>query len=98
MLKILVIAIKTHTYDFVPTKKNKESRYAYGLTIGDMEDLLMSLNENDLFKGPVEDRDYPGEYLYVYKKLVLENILFYIKVKYKDGFVKILSFHEDGLL
>ena len=87
--------IKYKSYDYVPTGKNKTSRRKFGLTMFDIEDFLMSLEKEDLIKGPVEDYDYPGEEVFIFKREILTGILFYVKIKVKDGQVKILSCHED---
>ena len=83
----------------VPTSKNRNSRRKYGLTILELEDLLLSITKDDLIKGPVKDIDVPGESVYIFKKKVRDNILFYIKIKRDDklGYdrIKILSIHED---
>ena len=87
--------IKQKTYDMIPTAKNKTSRWKYGLSIWDIEDFLLSLTEEDLYKGPIDDYDYPGEKLFVFKKEIIHKIIFYVKIKEKDGIIKILSCHED---
>lgn len=91
----LKVAVNEEKYDMIPTKKNRESRRKYGLTIFDIEDLLCSLTYKDLHEGPISDRDYVGEELYIFKKSIKRNIVFYIKIKEKDGIIKILSCHED---
>ena len=85
----------------VPTLKNRNSRRKYGLTIFEIEDFLMGIKEQDLFKGPVKDKDIPDEEVYIFKKVIKENIIFYVKIK-KDSTVdydriKILSIHEDEI-
>ena len=90
--------IKDKSYDYVPTGKNKTSRRKFGLTMFDIEDFLMSLEKEDLIKGPVEDYDYPGEEVFIFKREILTGIVFYVKIKVKDGQVKILSCHEDECL
>ena len=88
-------AISDKSYDMVPTEKNKNSRKKYGLTILEIEDLLFSLTPNDLVRGPVKDRDYPNDDLFIFKKEIVPGVNFYIKLKEKDDQIKILSFHED---
>lgn len=41
------------------------------------------------------DRDYPNEELFIFKKEIVENVMFYTKIKYKNNQIKILSCHED---
>lgn len=87
--------IKNKTYDYVPTGKNKTSRRKFGLTMYEIEDFLLSLEKEDLVKGPVEDYDYPGEDVFIFKKEILTGIIFYVKIKEKNSQIKILSCHED---
>lgn len=87
--------VKNKKLDFVPAKKNKESRRKYGLTIYDIEDEILKLTTKDLHKGPEKDRDYPSEYLWIFKKVIMGTI-FYIKLKLRsNGIVVCISFHED---
>jgi len=88
-------SMKSGNYDMVPTDKNKNSRRKYGLSLLDIEDSLSDLSVKDLHKGPMPDRDCPGEDLFVFKKEIVPNVIFYIKLKYKDDQIKIISFHED---
>ncbi len=95
ILKKLRKDIKQKTYDMVPTAKNRTSRWKYGLSILDIEDFLISITEEDIYKGPVDDYDYPGEKVFIFKKEIIHNTVFYVKIKEKDGKIKILSCHED---
>jgi len=79
----------------VPTAKNRISKRKYGLSQFDIEDHLESLESDDLYKGPVLDRDYSGEELFIFKKEIIQNVVFYTKIKYKNNQIKILSCHED---
>lgn len=87
--------MKSGTYDMVPTVKNRASKRKYGLSQFDIEDYIASLEEKDLYKGPELDRDCPGEELFIFKKEIIPNIIFYVKLKYKNNQIKILSCHED---
>lgn len=95
ILKKLKISIKNKTYDYVPTGKNKTSRRKFGLTMFDIEDFLLSIEKEDLDKGPVEDYDFPGEKVFIFKKEILTDVIFYVKIKEKNNQIKILSCHED---
>ena len=97
IVSLLHKSVLNKTYDFVPTEKNRNSRRKYGLTIIDIEDFLLTINEEDLYRGPEEDRDYKGEYIYIFKKELINGIYFYIKIKKdnKKNRIKILSCHED---
>ena len=97
LLNKLRTSVINHNYDIVPTQKNRASRRKYGLSIFDIEDILLDLDIKDLVEGPVVDRDYPKEELFIFKKKILDDIIFYIKVKYKNNIIKILSFHIDEL-
>lgn len=61
----------------------------------EIEDFLLSLENEDLVKGPVEDYDCPGEDVFIFKKEILKGIIFYVKIKEKNNQIKILSCHED---
>lgn len=99
ILDLLHKSAKKKNYDMVPTVKNRNSRRKYGLTLFEIEDFLKGITKQDLYKGPVEDRDIPGEKVYIFKKDIKEDVVFYVKIK-KDSSVdydriKILSIHED---
>lgn len=99
IINLLHKSVADKSYDLVPTLKNRNSRRKYGLTLFDIEDFLESINENDLHSGPEKDRDKPDEEVFIFKKEILNNINFYVKIK-KDNTVthdriKILSCHED---
>ncbi len=88
-------SIENASYDMVPTFKNQNSRWKHGLTIYDLEDFLLNLDSSDLVKGPVADRDYPNEELFVFKKEIIPGVVFYVKLKEKNNQIKIISCHED---
>lgn len=99
ILDLLHKSVKKKNYDLVPTVKNRNSRRKYGLTLLEIEDFLKGITKKELFKGPVKDRDVPGEEVYIFKKNIKEDVVFYVKIK-KDSSVdcdriKILSIHED---
>jgi len=101
IINLLHESVENKSYDLVPTDKNKYTRRKYGLTLYDIEDFLLKINETDLYKGPEEDRDIPGEKVFIFKKEIKKGIEFYVKVK-KDNKVnydriKILSCHEDNI-
>lgn len=83
------------SYDMIPTLKNRNSRRIYGLSIYDIEDFLSKLEAADLIQGPIADRDYPSEDLFIFKKEIISNVIFYVKIKEKNNQIKILSCHED---
>lgn len=83
------------SYDYIPTEKNRNSRRKFGLTMIDIEDFLLSLKRENLFKGPIQDYDYPDESVFIFKKEIIKGINFYVKIKEKDNQIKILSCHED---
>lgn len=88
-------AMENASYDMVPTLKNRNSRRIYGLSIYDIEEFLSKLETTDLIQGPITDRDYPSEELFIFKKEIIPNVVFYVKIKEKDNQIKILSCHED---
>ncbi len=61
----------------------------------EIEDFLLDLGKEDLIKGPVPDYDCPGEDVFIFKKEILNGIIFYVKIKEKNNQIKILSCHED---
>lgn len=95
LIEFIKLSIKNGTYDMVPTSKNRESKRKFGLTQLDIEYFIYSLEKEDLYKGPEFDRDYPNEELFIFKKEIIEGTLFYVKVKYKNKQIKILSCHLD---
>ncbi|MDO5568966.1 MAG: hypothetical protein Q4G04_02480 [bacterium] len=99
IVNLLHKSIANKTYDFVPTEKNRNSRRKYGLTMFDVEEFLLSISKQDLAKGPRSDRDVPGDEIFIFKKEILNDVTFYVKIK-KDkkvryNIIKILSCHED---
>ncbi|MDD2391567.1 MAG: hypothetical protein PHU94_01340 [Bacilli bacterium] len=95
-LKTVIEIVNMGKFDFIPTSKNLVSKRKYALSHYDIEDFIKSLESTDLMEGPTEDRDCPGEYLYIFKREILPGILFYVKFKIKNGEVKCLSCHEYG--
>lgn len=89
--------IKNKGLDFIPVEKNRKTRQKYALSIIDIEHYLLELEKSDLFKGPELDRDRTNEYLWIFKKYIIDNI-FYIKLKLREinnKQVVCISFHED---
>lgn len=88
--------VNNYKLDFVPVLKNRQSRRRYGFTIPDIENELLNLSSNDLYKGPEIDRDYPSEELWIFKKTIC-GTMFYIKLKLRttNDEVVCISFHED---
>ena len=81
--------------DWIPTKKNRRTRQELGLSLQDIEDSIITLEANDIFRGPEIDRDIPDEILYIFKKN-LESQIIYIKLKLRDNKIVVcLSFHID---
>ena len=95
LLKLTKSSMKSGNYDMIPTIKNRVSKRKYGLSQFDIEDYIGSLEEEDLFKGPEPDRDCPKEELFIFKKEIMPDVIFYTKLKYKNNQIKILSCHED---
>ena len=97
IIKLLHKSVADKSFDLVPTEKNRNSRRKYGLTIYDIEDFLKSISENDLYSGPKVDRDRPNEQVFIFKKEILNNVNFYVKIKRDSTYdrIKSLSCHED---
>lgn len=95
-----LISVRGYTREgklvIIPTQKNRETRRFLGLTILDLEDIICNIKESDLKKGPVLDRDRPGEYLFVFKPLYGENLL-YVKLKLEPNQAKCISLHIDDI-
>ena len=95
ILKKVKMSMKLRNYDMVPTAKNRISKRKYGLTQYDIERYIASLDIKDLYKGPIQDYDYPEEEVFIFKKEIKPQVIFYTKLKYKNKQIKILSCHED---
>lgn len=98
IINLLHKSINNKDYDMVPTTKNRNSRRKHGLTLYELEDFLLSINEEDLVRGPIKDRDIPSEELFIFNKEIKPGVTFYLKIK-KDSKVtrdriKILSCHD----
>lgn len=76
-----------------------QRRYDYAskieMNIDSIKEVLMSLKTNDYVKGPDEDRDRCGEYLWVFKKDDESIEPIYIKLKIIDDEARVISFHFD---
>ncbi len=81
IINLLHKSINNKDYDMVPTTKNRNSRRKHGLTLYELEDFLLSINEEDLVRGPIKDRDLPSEELFIFNK----------EIKHR---IKILSCHD----
>lgn len=100
IIDLLHNSISDKSYDLIPTAKNRNSRRKYGLTMYDIEEFLKAITEEDLYNGPVEDKDIPTEEVFIFTKEIITGVTFYVKIK-KDSKVtfdriKILSCHEEG--
>ena len=82
---------------FVQTNKNRNTIRIYDLVDNERINILLKLKEEHLFKGPIVDKDYPNEYLYVFKYFYKKvDILIYIKIKVLDKYIRVISFHKNG--
>lgn len=65
------------------------------MTPAAIKQVLFSLTPDDCLKGPEEDRDRSGEYLWVFRKdgALIPNL--YIKLKILDNHAKVISFHQS---
>lgn len=54
------------SYDYIPTEKNRNSRRKFWLTTMNIEDFLLSLKRENLFKGPIQDYDYSDESVFIF--------------------------------
>lgn len=99
IVNLLHKSITDKSYDLIPTEKNRNSRRKYGLTLFEIEDFLNSITEEDIHSGPECDRDIIGDEVFIFKKDILDNVTFYVKIKkdnkVKYNRIKILSCHED---
>ena len=85
----------------VNTAKNRQTRFALGITIEDQIDVVRSVEHIDYDSGPEEDRDRPktGE-IWKFKKQAY-GVTFYIKVKIEiieQNEIKALSCHIDNII
>ena len=79
IINLLHKSVTNKSYDLVPTVKNRNSRRKYGLTIFELEDFLMKINEIDLYSDPEKDRDIPNEEVFIFKKKFLIMLNFILK-------------------
>jgi hypothetical protein len=64
------------------------------LSVKSIKIILMELTPEQYVKGPDEDRNRPGEYLWVFHRPDGEKPYFYIKLKMDHSYAKVLSFHR----
>ena len=80
---------------FVQRPENDNCLLDLGLTLQDLRDVMLSLSYHDYSRGPVCDRDIPGQ-LWIFGKLI-NGIEIYIKTKLVEigdlRVVRIISFH-----
>lgn len=98
MLSLIRDAISNDTVDFVPRDKNRRTMQKLNLTLRDVYDVMFTLTEDNYYRGPIEDTNMQGEYLWIFKAFVF-NYLLYIKIGFRNKHNKqmlvIISFHED---
>lgn len=77
----------------VPRKKNSDSIREMGLTIIDVEEIIMGLEEKDYYRGPSKDHKFQEDYVY---EFIVEDIKrIYIKLKLDNSNNTVcISFHE----
>lgn len=88
--------VKSNNLVVVPRDKNKRTLWMLGISLVDIEETILDLTMEDFVLGPVEDRDYPGENLYIFKTERFDELL-YIKLKLENNQLKCLSFHIDNI-
>jgi hypothetical protein len=89
----------------IPTKKNRETRFRYGITVEYQESLVRELKEENYHSGPDSDEDVrQKEPIWVFKVHDEEvHLTFYIKFcikKYPDKdewFLNVISCHIDNI-
>lgn len=57
IINLLHKSVADKSYDLIPTVKNRNSRRKYGLTMYDIEEFLKTITEEDLYSGPVADKN-----------------------------------------
>jgi len=60
-----------------------------------IKQVLLRLTPDNYVKGPSEDRDRRGEYLWVFHEDKAEIPNLYIKLKLYNGHAKVISFHQS---
>ncbi len=100
-IKLFLHSVKYADFiDFVPTEKNRQTRFLIGMTTYDQEDMVRNLSIDDYYSGPEKDRD-PSRLgmLWMFKHTYRGHEL-YIKLKEVqivegNSIVKCLSCHID---
>lgn len=96
-LKTAKKLISDDKFDFIPRRKNLMSLAEYGLSIKDVKEEILDLEDINYFKGPKEDFERPGV-IWEFKTKI-ESDIFYVKLKIveenKLQVLKCLSFHKS---
>lgn len=79
--------------DLVPRKVNMETRSYLGITMKNLEEILLGLSVVDYCKGPLLDRDKPGELWEFGKEVNGEEVYIKLKVVKELNLAKCISFH-----
>lgn len=99
-IESFLLEVRRHTKDgnlvIVPTLKNRTTRRMLGLSVVDLEVIVCNLSNDDFHEGPVEDRDRPNEFLYIFKTEYLDEML-YIKIKLQTDEARCISIHLDNI-
>lgn len=82
--------------DFVPRDKNLNAIAEFGLTIDDVEKIVLELTPEHYHNGPEADYDGSGDNVWIFG-YHLENEEIYIKLSDSESFgrAKCLSFHRS---
>ena len=103
-IKEIIAFCKTNEIYIVPRRDHKNIDFLRSVGIDEedaIEFIRKSLKEEHCIKECVNDRDFPNNYLYIFKILFM-NCMCYIKLSISDyhNVVKVISFHKDegGLL
>lgn len=89
------VATRGSGVDLVPRKSTRPTLLKLGLTKRNVEEILLSLSVADYCKGPVADRDRPGELWFFGKEIDGHEIYIKLKVTNVGGtdIAKCISFH-----
>lgn len=79
--------------DFVPRKGNMLTLTYLGITKKNLEEIFLGLSVADFCKGPIADRDKPGELWEFGKDMDGEEVYIKLKVVKELNLAKCISFH-----
>ena len=95
LLEFKQIATGGSGVDIVPRAETRPTLAQLGLTMADLEELLLGLSVADYCQGPLADRDRPGEIWVFGLEIDGREVYIKLKVAHAEGrdIAKCISFH-----